>query len=92
MFRKPPTLEDPQTVTVARARKLWLMVWIGIGWSLIYTAVSVVIMVGLYNRLQDSCQSRIPSRAVVRSVILDDPDTDANEAALINVNLPPINC
>lgn len=82
------SLADSKQITEKRARKLYYMVWIGVIWSLLYTCVSLGVMINLSNQLQDSCASRQAARSALRAVILNDPDTDANDIAQLNVNLP----
>lgn len=71
-----------------RARRLWLLLWIGIAWSFFYTAISLFIMSDLSHRLEDTCSSRQAARTAIREVLLDAPYLSEQEQHDLDVNLP----
>lgn len=86
---KIPKLDDPIEVTTYRARRLWWLMWAGVIWSFIYTALSLAMMFDLSNQLQDTCVSRQMGRTAIRAALISDPDFDAADFETLNLHLPP---
>lgn len=79
---------DPVEITVRRARRLWHILLVTVTWLFVYTSISLIVMVNLSNKLQDSCESRQAARTAIRTALSNDPDWTTTDQVQLDVNLP----
>lgn len=93
-------LEDAAVEAAVRANRQrkhmrWAIV-AGIVWSFVYTAISLIIMIGVVSEMSDavdkaqtSCQNLADSREIIRTVLIN---SDIATEAVLFTELPPIEC
>lgn len=79
-------------VVLKRANNTSTLILVGIIWSFVYTAISLVIMFGMSTQTHETCEQFSESREAVRALIVTDPDFDSIKVDELNTILPPIEC
>lgn len=86
------TFELPQHAkdAIKRQRRQSALIWAGIIWSFVYTALSLLLIVNLNSRLEDSCTSRQAARTAIRQAFHDRNDWSDTDQIELDINLPPL--